>query len=80
MFLLRWQGDGGDAAEHSILVPNDPPGELERAITVIGFRRRQHRIQNLTRERGGGCVLERTDQIAGGDQALFTLVLATDIG
>ena len=59
---------------------NDPPGELEGLVAVVGFRRTQRAIEDFAGKCRRGHLLELLDQFAGRDQAAGAFFFGTDIG
>ncbi len=68
------------AAQHCILVANDPPGELEGLVAIVGFRRTQRAIEDFAGKCRGGRLLECLDQFAGRFQPAGAFIFGTDIG
>ena len=58
--LAPGRGQGGDA-EHLLLMAHHPAGQLQRRIAIIGIGGGQGLGQQVTREGGGGGLLELAD-------------------
>ena len=68
------------AAEHCVLVANDPPRELQGLIAVVGFRGTQRAIEDFARQADVVASLNAAISSRAATRPAGPLVLGADIG